>query len=242
VARSLILGLACGLAFAAAPQTSRADFIFGFSGGDGPGNQTLTVTTTTGVIVFDTADSQFDVGVDNQGWWSATNGNFDPNDNYFVGDVAGHLLNNFFTFDVSLLLTIDPSTILSATLSVLTYGVQDDPPPNAAVLYTLFDVSTDAATLNDQNGVSAAIFTDLGSGVSYGSVAVPLLGPPPITSISLNAAAIADMIAAAPSQYFSIGGTLSSIDAVATPEPASLVLLGMGAIGFIGLRRRQQPS
>jgi hypothetical protein len=49
-------------------------------------------------ITFNTSDSQFDAGVDNQGWWSATRSASDSNANYAVGDdVNGDVLRNFFT-------------------------------------------------------------------------------------------------------------------------------------------------
>lgn len=42
--------------------------------------------------------------------------------------------------------------------------------------YALFDVSTDAATLNQNEGLNAAIFADLGSGTSYGAFDVANVG------------------------------------------------------------------
>ena len=33
------------------------------------------------ILIFSTSDSQFDPGVDNQGWWSDTASNYDENDN-----------------------------------------------------------------------------------------------------------------------------------------------------------------
>src|SRR5262245_4364307 len=66
------------------------------------------------VFVFDTSDSQFLSGSDNQGWWSATQVNADNNDNYFVGSNSGNLLRNFFTFDLGAL----SGTVVSAVLEV----------------------------------------------------------------------------------------------------------------------------
>jgi hypothetical protein len=78
----------------------------------------------------------------------------------------------------------------------------------------MFDVSTDAATLNRNNGSSPAIFEDLGTGRSYGTLAVNrgLLGD---LSFRLNATAVAD-IEAARGGYFSLGGRLVSFS---RPDP-----------------------
>jgi hypothetical protein len=38
-------------------------------------------------ITFNTSDSRFDPGVDNQGYWSDVDNNTDSNDNYFTGGV-----------------------------------------------------------------------------------------------------------------------------------------------------------
>lgn len=75
-----------------------------------------------------------------------------------------------------------------------------------AATYSLFDVSTDPVTLNNNTGTSATIFEDLGTGTSYGSFVVAGAGlPTDVLSFALNAAALAD-IAGAAGGFFSIGG------------------------------------
>jgi hypothetical protein len=71
-----------------------------------------------------------------------------------------------------------------------------------------FDVSTDAATLNFNDGTNEAIFADLGTGRSYGTFSVNrgVLGD---LSFVLNADAVAD-INAARSGCFSLGRRLLS--------------------------------
>lgn len=67
----------------------------------------------------------------------------------------------------------------------------------------LFDVSTDAVTLNMASGVQPAIFDDLGTGISYGTAPVSLVhNISRVVEIPLNQAAIAAMQNGA---VFSIG-------------------------------------
>jgi hypothetical protein len=70
-------------------------------------------------ITFNTSDSQFDAGVDNQGWWSATRPASDSNANYAVGDdVNGDVIRNFLTFDLATL-DLSNQTIVSATFEAV---------------------------------------------------------------------------------------------------------------------------
>ena len=43
---------------------------------------------------------------------------------------------------------------------------------SGAVTVEFFDVSTEVSTLNNNAGTSAAVYNDLGSGTSYGTVPV----------------------------------------------------------------------
>jgi hypothetical protein len=156
-------------------------------------------------IELSTAQSQIQLGINNQGWWAATGpANQSFNDNYVVGeDQLGREFRDFFTFDLRLI----PSdlTVVGATLRV-NAGFSNA--GDATETVGFFDVSTDAATLNANDGTNEAIFADLGTGQSYGSFPVDrgLLGD---LSFVLNADAVAD-IEAARSGFFSLGGTLLS--------------------------------
>src|SRR5215210_4125685 len=112
---------------------------------------------------FTTSQSEFSPGVHNQGWWSTTLANNDFNENYFVGKQAfeSDVLRNFFSFDLS------SACRASAVTLQLTRFDQ-----TGTLTYSLFDVSTPAATLNANNGTSTPIFADLGTGTAFGSFPV----------------------------------------------------------------------
>jgi hypothetical protein len=104
-------------------------------------------------------------------------------------------------------------------------------------------VTTDALTLNNKdNNPSNSIYTDLGSGVLYGTQFVPSVNAAQYF-ISLNASAVSDLQAAidAGSTYFSVGGTIPQ---PAVPEPGSLTALGLGlaSIGVFGWMKRRKAS
>lgn len=178
-----------------------------------------------GSTVLSTGQSQFnDLRSNNQGWWSATTFNDDVNDNYLVGEYNSNLYNNFFTFDISEVL--EPVT--SATLNLKRYDGQSDS-GRLTQSYYLFDVSTDAATLNNNVRNSSKIFNDLGSGKQYGNFNLTVSGDESeILSFSLNSDAIADLNSAISlnEQFFSVGGTLKPV-----PEPSSI----LGLLAFVGL-------
>lgn len=212
------------------------------------------------VITFNTSDRQFDRGVDNQGWWSATGPNVNTNDNYFAGSTcrdstcsAIDQTRNFFTFDLASL----SGTVVSATLELRRSFNQS---PTAT--YQLFDVSTDARTLNNNTGTSGAIFDDLGTGHNYGVFQVTNGGRDDTLQFTLNGAGRAD-IQAASGRFFSIGGDVlggflfggsdgragSGIQRLVvttvspTPEPASItgVLIGITMI-VLGRRKSVRSS
>jgi hypothetical protein len=147
------------------------------------------VTTET----FTTSQSEFTAGVRNQGWWMSSITNSDVNDNYFVGDFNGPH-RNFFSFDLS-----SACNASSVTLQLTRFD------QTGRLTYSLFDVSTPAATLNANEGASLAIFEDLGSGTSFGSFSVAVGAPTDVLSFPLNAAGIAAFNAAR-GGFFSIGG------------------------------------
>ncbi len=145
----------------------------------------LVTTGSAQAITFTTAQNQFDTGVDNRGWWSPVAINGDDNDNYATGSKAQR--RSFFTFDLSSLI----GTATSATLKII--RAVEGSINEALETLEFFDVSTSAATLNNNVGTSQAIFDDLGTGASYGAFAVAGSGAPTeVLSFVLNAQALTE--------------------------------------------------
>lgn len=186
-----------------------------------------TGAATAAVFTFDTSDSQFTSEVRNQGWWSLEEGNSDTNDRYFVGTTEGTVFRNFFTFDISSLPT---EPIVSATLQLKRFNSTT---VNPTETLGLFDVSTDAPTLNSNTSADAAIFNDLGTGRSYGTFEVSTsfdYNPTEVLSFSLNSVAVADIQSAtnAGEQFFSIGGSLLNLPP-GPPEYDQYLFAGSGS-------------
>jgi hypothetical protein len=230
-----------GFAFAAAACLSAAPasadyYAFGFTGNDG--NETLTLTLSdSSIIVLNTNGFQ--------GWFSpnASNDGAGPdfNTNYITGSYGGSLWNNFFVFDLSQI----QGTVVSAAL-----GVTNGTLYNGPLTYNLWDVTTPVGLLYDGLSPNAAIYNDLGSGISYGSFALTDTNFSDIDNFALDAAAIAEINAIISEdcvtnfcpQDFAIGGSVNSPSTFATPEPFTLSLFGAGFVGAAAMRRRRRVN
>jgi hypothetical protein len=156
-------------------------------------------------VEIDTSQSRLSGGL-NQGWWTASGpANIDANDNYIVGVHDGAEYRDFFSFDLRLV--SEQLTVVAATLRVNAgfSNAGDD-----SETLALFDVSTDAASLNTNDATNAAIFADLGTGRSYGTFEVSRGLGNAVVSFPLNSAAVADLNASR-AGFFSIGGALASL-------------------------------
>ena len=214
-------------------------------------------TSTTGAetLVFNTSDNQFDTGINNQGWWSDTREARDDNDNYLTGISFDGDHRSFFTFDLSSLSLV----VTDALLELRRYQYQSSADSENL---GLFDVSTDASILNNNVGTSFDIYNDLGSGISYGEFEIfENYNEDEILSFELNSAAVADINASA-GGWFSIGGSLLTIDGSVIgnnveaifgasndgysqqlflnviPEPVSITLFGL--VGLLLVKKHRQ--
>jgi hypothetical protein len=206
-------------------------------------------------VTYDTSQAEFAPPSLNQGWWpSSTAGDVNTstlNDNHYTGRLGNSILRSFYTFD----LVGVTGTVTSATFRVHR-GFQ-----NATVTLQLWDVSTNAATLNNNVGFNASIFADLGSGNSYGSFVVPTGNSSDYLTFTLDSQALTD-ISANSGGYFSIGASIAeentndifsntgsvlgpdvtyldvtTADNTATPEPRFYGLMFVGMLGLVGSLR-----
>ncbi|QDU41480.1 PEP-CTERM motif protein [Maioricimonas rarisocia] len=206
------------------------------------------------------------------GWYRDDGFHQSTNENYIAG-TEHSIHRNFFTFDLSSV----SGTIVGATLRLENpnNGYYYFPPgPDPSPSYALFDVTTPVATLTAAHSAGpagVAVYDDLGTGASYGSVSVNSSSNGTIVEISLGASAISDLNAAIGAD-FAIGGalppstgfnyifgstspgaftkelTLETSSVSPVPEPSSLALFSIGTamtgLGAARRRRRekQQPS
>jgi hypothetical protein len=183
-------------------------------------------------FILNTSDGQFTPGVDNQGWWSSTSFNYDGDDNHNVGSYNfangdNLVLRNFFTFDLRSI-DLGGHSIVSALLQVRRGLGEGD----ATETVTFHQVTTDAATLNFNDGISSSIFDDLGGGTAYGTFTLTTSSAnfDEVISLPLNAAAITAITTAAGNDFFSIGGSLDSISGSFYQEFLFLYTYGSGSV------------
>lgn len=194
------------------------------------------------------------------------------------GNPAFTEFRNFFVFN------LPTSTIPITSASLRLFNPAADPSipvengfqsPDATETFTLFDVtaaSRAAVTIdnpdpNFETNVGPGVFTDLGSGVSFGSATVSNADNGRFVTINLNAAGLAALNASL-GQQFAIGGaittlrpngttsetafaftdnnspndgfaTLIALDAAVVPVPPTVLAGLAGALGLGWARRRR---
>jgi outer membrane scaffolding protein for murein synthesis (MipA/OmpV family) len=193
------------------------------------------------------------IHVTDSGWYDATGFHNPVNTNYLVGDVRGSICSphctddfrDFFVFDLSgVNQTIASAKFAVSVTSALDGGYRSaDPSEN----FELHDVGTPIATLVAGAGGVAA-WSDLGTGVVYGSRTMTAADQSTVVEITLNSSAVAAMNSS--HGLFGIGGSITTLDSVANseslfgfsgldlvelrltlvPEPSTLILLAIGAI------------
>ena len=185
------------------------------------------------------------VYADTTGWYDFTGMHSATNPDYIVGNCSisncggGAAYNDFFTFNLG---GISAGSITSVTLSAWNplsppyLGYQG--PPNT---YTLYDVSTPIDTLNMSNSGAVAIYDDLGSGVSYGSVGVSTADNGTQVLVSFDLAGITAANLAAGGE-FAIGGSLGVYNPAPEPSTWALMALGFAGLAFAGYRTSRKAA
>ncbi|WP_082543447.1 PEPxxWA-CTERM sorting domain-containing protein [Sphingomonas sp. Leaf339] len=222
--------LAACLAIVAAPATAQNRYVFGGSDTEVAPRATITFDGTTTFAATDT------------GWISSAGEHQLGNANYITGSFASVRFNSWFNFALGAAAPLSPYTSAVLTLkSGFTEGVTS---ANPAAL-TLFDVNATLLELDAQRDsgdtIGQGLFTDLGSGDSYGSF---IFSAPTVVgqtiSISLNSNFLG-RVNAGLVQDFSIGGTLTPSSIAAVPEPATwaMMLVGFAMVGGAARYRRR---
>lgn len=209
-------------------------------------------------VAVTTASSPFNQGVLNQGWWLGDSGfNNTFNDNILTGNASGQEHRSFYTFDLASPELVGQQ-IISARLQMQRFVIVSD---NPIETIAFFDVSEDAASLNNNTGANASIFADLGAGNTYGSFPISPGDFFEILEFPLNSTAVSNLNASL-GGFFSVGGRWLTVTAgddfgfggasgdfpirlalevqpTVVPIPAAAWLFGTG-LGFVLLTFRRR--
>ena len=179
------------------------------------------------------------------GWYDIGGNHSAGNPDYIVGlcgssdscNGGNDVLNNFFVFNVP------AGTYTSATISAylpnpgaITAGLSAFYCACSSLTYQLWDVTTPISLLMATNSGQTAIFNDLESGIFYGSVVVTPGDQGTQILVTLNAAGLASVNAAAGGDW-AVGG---SIYGAQSPEPGTITMLLSGLGAGVGMLRRRK--
>lgn len=212
----------------------------------------IPTTLSAGIVTLDQVD---------RGWYNEYGYHYSENDNTVMHYGAGY--NAFFMFDLSSV--VDPVTSATLELELEQYYW----PGQTAVEVDVYEVLTPASTVTADHvyGIEGiAIHEDLQDGLVFGSATVMGSDVGSIVSFTLNSSAIDHINSMLGGQVvfglhtdttgdiydhirWSEGGDVRhhQLELLTTPnavpEPASIAIFGLGAIGLgIAARRRQQKA
>lgn len=212
----------------------------------------LATPASADLVVIDTSLSPLRPSLENQGWWPPTLGfsNFEESDVYFTGRPVGSEtdteVRSFFSF------FIDPALIRDAAITSAAFIVRRGMARGDTAQETLgiFDVTSPIGVVMHNVSSNVAVWTDLGTGTSYGTYTFDVTGDPDANLyIPLNGAALA-AIQTSVGDYFTFGAAITSGEGfvfggssafgtqalalqTSVSEPQTVMLLLLSLAGFL---------
>ncbi len=191
-----------------------------------------------GVLWFDTSESRFREGFDNQGTAEISaccEPAWNRGDDYSIGAYFSceypFLTRNYFTFDLS---ELTPGSVTRARLVLRRYDTF------IGGKFALHKVSTDAEALNTRQADPGDAYRDFGDGPVYGRKRVEegVRATRPVR-VRLNSAGVSAINAAA-GRFFSLGGDLRLLDG-ADPCATNALFRNSGGAGVQRLVLKTAP-